>query len=110
MNTDIFLNEFFNILHDYPKSPSNFVKIEKKQLKNYHTIGDMRVYVDTSFQQKLRKANYLYIIKDSTSEAIILLDLKHSFTDYANCIEEIGYSYDFDRNQIVPVSVNTVNK
>lgn len=110
MNPDIFFQEFFNVLRNYPKYPGNFVKIEKTQLKNHLTIGDMRVYVDTSFQQTLHQIAYLYIRKHSTSEAIVLLDLTHSYMDYENCIEEIGYSYDFERDDIIPVTINTVNK
>ena len=103
----IFIQEFFDIIRTLPQAPGKIIEVPRDKMPAPDTILDMRAYIDTGVQQALLQHNYKYLPSMSTNDFIYMLDLRHSYKEHENCIDEIAYSYDYDNDCVVETVVNT---
>lgn len=104
---EIFRQEFFDIVRKQPMAPGKIIPIYRKSMPSPDSICDMKVYVDTSVQQALLQQDYQYLPTKSTADVIYLLDIRHGYRDYENCVDEIAYSYDSDNDCVIETVVDT---
>ena len=110
MNTkgiEIFRQELFHTARKLPMAPGKIIPIYTINMLNPGTICDMKVYVDTGVQQALQQQGYQYLPTTSTPDVSYLLDIRHGYRDYENCIDEIAYSYDTDNDCVTETVVDT---
>ena len=103
----IFIQEFFDIIRTLPQAPGKIIEVSRDKIPAPNTIMDMRAYIDTGVQQALLQHGYLYLSSKSTKDTIYILDLRHSYKEYGNCIDEIAYLYDYDNDDVVETVVST---
>ena len=78
-------------------------------MPNPASICNMKVYVDTGVQQALQQQGYQYLPTKSTPDVIYLLDIRHGYRDYENCVDEIAYTYDADKDCVTEIVVACKN-
>ena len=110
MNTkgiEIFRQELFDTVRKLPMAPGKIIPIYRTNMPNPGTICDMKVYIDSGVQQALQQQGYHYLPTKSTPDVIYLLDIRHEYRDYENCVDEITYSYDTDNDCVTETVVDT---
>lgn len=110
MNTkgiEIFRQEFFDNVRNLPMAPGKIIQIERTKMPNPSTVCDMRAYIDTGMQLALVQHGYQYLATKSTPDVIYILDIRHGYRDYENCVDEIAYSYDTDTDSVIETVVGT---
>lgn len=112
MNTkgiEIFRQEFFDAVRKLPMAPGKIIPIYRIDMPNPASICNMKVYVDTGVQLALQQQGYQYLPTKSTPDVIYLLDIRHGYRDYENCVDEIAYTYDADNDCVTEIVVACKN-
>lgn len=104
---ETFRQEFFDIIRTFPMAPGKIIPIERTKMSKPETICDMRAYIDIGVQQRLQEEGYQYLPSKSTPNVIYILDIRHGYREYENCVDEIAYSYDAEHDVVNETVVAT---
>lgn len=112
MNKSVNTNDFCQVLLDlllqkYPRCAGKLIVIPRGISAELDKYSDFKLYVDSEVIRGLGFYKYQYIPQRSDANQICVLDLKHRFKEYTNCIDEIEYVYDPERDEVVERVVNS---
>lgn len=80
-----------------------FETLPRKMANN--PLTDIRAVVDENVKKKVRLLNYEYIPTLSSAEMLYFLDTIPLKKVYSNCIDILKPAYDYDKKQVVWVSI-----
>lgn len=106
MNKPVNTNDFCQVLLDlllqkFPRCAGKLIIIPRDISAELDKYSDFKLYVDSEVIRGLGFYKYQYIPQKSDANQICVLDLTHGFKKYANCIDEIEYVYDPERDEVV---------
>ena len=112
MNKSVNTNNFSQVLLDlllqkYPRCTGKLIVIPRDISAELDKYSDFKLYVDSVVISGLGFYKYQYIPQKSDANYICVLDLTHRFKEYTNCIDEIEYVYDPERDEVVERVVNS---
>ena len=117
MNNSVNTNNFCQVLLDlllqkYHRCPGKLIVIPRGLSTELDKYTDFKLYVDSEVIRGLGFYKYQYIPQKSDANQICVLDLTPGSMEYTNCIDEIGFVYDQERDEVVKIVVNskTINK
>lgn len=115
MNKSVNTNNFCQVLLDlllqkYHRCPGKLIVIPRGISAELDKYSDFKLYVDSEVVCGLGSYKYQYIPQKSDANQICVLDLTPIPMEYTNCIDEIGYVYDPERDEVVEYVVNSKSK
>ena len=115
MKKSVNTNEFGQVLLDWflrkcPRCADRLIIVSRGITTELDKYCDFKLYIDSDVIHGLGCYKYQYIPQKSDANQICVLDLTHGFKEYTNCIDEIEYFYDSERNEIVERVVDSKAK
>ena len=108
VNTNDFCQVLLDLLlHKYRRCAGKLIVIPRGISAELDEYRDFKFYVDSEVIRGLGFYKYQYIPQRTDANQICVLDLTHGFMEYTNCIDEIEYVYDPERDEVVERVVNS---
>lgn len=105
MSNEQFIQVLLDLLKKYPRCAGKIIEIERGLSSELDAYTDFKLNMDTYAESALRYYDYQYIPQRSDADHISVLSLKHGYREYSNCIDEIEYSYDAERDELIETVV-----
>ena len=110
MSNEQFIQVLLDLLKKYPRCAGKIIEIGRGLSSELDLYTDFKLYMDTYAESALRYYEYQYIPQRSDANHISVLDLTHGYREYSNCIDEIEYSYDAERDELIETVVASGSK
>lgn len=103
-----FKDELLDYLKKYPQIPGRFIAVRRQVFTKSDQIEDMRQYVNQELINALSYYSYCPIIKLSTSDCLVLLDIHDGYRDNLNYISHVIYEFDADSDDVKEIEIEKI--
>ena len=103
-----FKDELLDYLKKYPQIPGRFIAVRRQVFTKSDQIEDMRQYVNQELINALSYYSYCPILKLSTSDCLVLLDIHDGYKDNLDYTSHVIYEYDADSDKVKEIEIEKI--